>query len=86
MLWLRYDVSERERRFSITVVIFGRFQSTRTSRHNSAIISIIVLIMLAAALSVTGLVCQSPDFFILGSLLGAFATYLVVPLLFQVKK
>ena len=58
-------------------------------RHNPAIIgnlhiSFIVFILLAGALPATMLVSKGPDFFILGSLLAALATYFVVPLLLYV--
>ena len=58
-------------------------------RHNPAIIgnlqiSFIVLILLAGAMPATILITKGPDFFILGSLLGALSTYFVVPLLLYV--
>ena len=58
-------------------------------KHNPAIIgnlqiSIIVMIFLAGSSSATLMINKSPDHFIVGSLIGALATYFVVPLLIYV--
>ena len=58
-------------------------------KHNPAIIgnlqiSVIVMIFLAGSSSATLMINKSPDHFIVGSLIGALATYFVVPLLMYV--